>query len=35
MFIDKNKYKYDMIPRVVAASKMLNWHSAFFSCDII
>ena len=24
MFIDKNKYKYDMIPRVVAASKMLN-----------
>ena len=24
MFIDKNMYKYDMIPRVVAASKMLN-----------
>ena len=24
MFIDKNKYKYDMIPRVVAAMKMLN-----------
>ena len=24
MFIDKNKYKYDMIPRVVAAMKMLS-----------
>ena len=24
MFIDKNKHKYDMIPRVVAAMKMLN-----------
>ena len=24
MFVDKNKYKYDMIPRVVAAMKMLN-----------
>ena len=24
MFIDKNKHKYDMIPRVIAALKMLN-----------
>ena len=24
MFIDKNKHKYDMIPRVVAAMRMLN-----------